>query len=614
MEFAVCPACKQSVLDDDAVECPFCGSSMKDKPGLAKPVTPMKPATAAPSRTAAGKPLGKPKPDDVSAFDFADQLAVKATQASIQKTKSKTLQVKCPMCETVGYIPPDAAGQAIKCANSQCMVPVFTAPKLEPVKVIEPPPPKPKRNLLMVGGVTTAIMAIGGVIAWMIAGVPEKTDLNGPTDADRELVRELYQQQKQVSSAPAEKGIVKDSQSTGLVTTETKARESSHVSLPDWLKLMSDTSLQPRQNRSKPYCRRLTAEAFALADDLAGAKNQLDALSKVGADVPYYKVVPLAEIAWKQLSAGDRTGAVKSIDESFTAALKMPKTGRDRLQSIIVLAAALIAVERDDDAQQLIAAHASKNDLAQLAQRQRSVLTSGTYNLAELEKIRPVLPWQFPLTVGVAFELAGRNQGAAATRWIDSLKLPVEQAEATAASLAATVWRHSLHGEALDTDSLVTQAEALPAPGNLLAISRLGLAFSAFGNRSAAETCLQKAIDLSSTVPMATEIILPDDLRELAEFNSPDALAGQFVVSALAEAASERQRARLARVRAWCDRWGKRPHHLLGASALVGLPPFSLLATAAGVLAIRTRAFCAIVLAGRGARFAIVAAVTLVAR
>jgi len=84
--------------------------------------------------------------------------------------------------------------------------------------------------------------------------------------------------------------------------------------------------------------------------------------------------------------------------------------------------------------------------------------------------------------------------------------------------------------------------------------------------------------------------------------------------TALAGAASERQRARLARVRTWCDRWGKRPHQLLGASALVGLPPFSLLATAAGVLAIRTRAFCAIVLAGRGARFAIVVAVTLLAR
>jgi membrane protein YqaA with SNARE-associated domain len=53
---------------------------------------------------------------------------------------------------------------------------------------------------------------------------------------------------------------------------------------------------------------------------------------------------------------------------------------------------------------------------------------------------------------------------------------------------------------------------------------------------------------------------------------------------------------------------------VLAASALTGLPPFSIVATAAGLLAIRVRAFAAIVLAGRGLRFAIVIAVTLLAR
>lgn len=33
MDFPVCPSCKQSVIDDDAENCPFCGSSMKAKPG-----------------------------------------------------------------------------------------------------------------------------------------------------------------------------------------------------------------------------------------------------------------------------------------------------------------------------------------------------------------------------------------------------------------------------------------------------------------------------------------------------------------------------------------------------------------------------------------------------
>ncbi|MBA3539040.1 MAG: hypothetical protein H0T79_05385, partial [Deltaproteobacteria bacterium] len=67
--------------------------------------------------------------------------------------------------------------------------------------------------------------------------------------------------------------------------------------------------------------------------------------------------------------------------------------------------------------------------------------------------------------------------------------------------------------------------------------------------------------------------------------------------------------ARLTRVRAWIARWQKTPLLVLAASALLGLPPFSIVATAAGALAIRTRTFCAIVFVGRAVRFALVIAI-----
>ena len=73
------------------------------------------------------------------------------------------------------------------------------------------------------------------------------------------------------------------------------------------------------------------------------------------------------------------------------------------------------------------------------------------------------------------------------------------------------------------------------------------------------------------------------------------------------------QRARLERVRARIARWRDAPHAVLATSAVLGLPPFSLVATAAGALAIRVRPFCAIVFAGRALRFAIVIAVTALA-
>jgi membrane protein YqaA with SNARE-associated domain len=67
-------------------------------------------------------------------------------------------------------------------------------------------------------------------------------------------------------------------------------------------------------------------------------------------------------------------------------------------------------------------------------------------------------------------------------------------------------------------------------------------------------------------------------------------------------ARSPAQARRIERIRAWFSRF--HPKVMLAASALVGLPPFSLAATAAGVLAIPLRTFCVVVVVCRGLRFA----------
>ncbi|MDB5389508.1 MAG: hypothetical protein JWM11_5154, partial [Planctomycetaceae bacterium] len=77
-----CPACKQSVLDDDAVECPFCGANMKTGKGAkAKPAAGSAPAKTVPRAepAAASKPAAStskpssPKPSKArSASTFDD--------------------------------------------------------------------------------------------------------------------------------------------------------------------------------------------------------------------------------------------------------------------------------------------------------------------------------------------------------------------------------------------------------------------------------------------------------------------------------------------------------------------------------------------------------------
>jgi membrane protein YqaA with SNARE-associated domain len=69
-----------------------------------------------------------------------------------------------------------------------------------------------------------------------------------------------------------------------------------------------------------------------------------------------------------------------------------------------------------------------------------------------------------------------------------------------------------------------------------------------------------------------------------------------------------RHRRWLDRFRAWTARLGNRPLGLIGASAVFGIPPFSICSTAAGALAIPVRSFCTVIALGRALRFTLLIA------
>ena len=147
MDLPTCPACGQSVLDDDVDECPFCGALMSGAPVAANPSAT---STAAASRetTATDKtsstvstvpvkrPPSRTEPEPTPASD--DPFELERTSASKKKVVHlRTLpepgrrhEVTCPMCETVGYTARKAAGMDVRCANPDCQLPLFVAPRL----------------------------------------------------------------------------------------------------------------------------------------------------------------------------------------------------------------------------------------------------------------------------------------------------------------------------------------------------------------------------------------------------------------------------------------------------------------------------------------------------
>lgn len=102
-------------------------------------------------------------------------------------------------------------------------------------------------------------------------------------------------------------------------------------------------------------------------------------------------------------------------------------------------------------------------------------------------------------------------------------------------------------------------------------------------------------------------VVGPVDALPVVVLAALGQLLGKLPVYYGARGLASLQARRVARLRTWFSRL--HPAAMLAASALLGLPPFSLAATAAGVLAIPVRVFCAVIAVCRGLRFAIILAV-----
>jgi tetratricopeptide (TPR) repeat protein len=366
MDFRKCPACKASVLDDDAAECPFCGASMSGKPsaGPAKPAAqrpaaaavkggttgsaaPAKPSAPGKKGTAAtpAKPAPAPKPaEDPNAdpFDIDTSGIAQAPAVSRRPEKGKMIRVVCPMCETPGFISEKLQGRDVKCANPSCLVPVFKAPL--PEKPAEPDE-QPSRGIStwMLGVTAGIVLPLAGVLVWVFVlrddgGVAGKGIT--PSDFSR---RPVAEEDEDLLS-----GIAPPAPRTPVLASLQEIKASA-------LEQIVKAAQQREGNRSKPYGRRLAAEAFAEVGQLDDARQQIERLEAVSSGVPFYKIEPLVTIAWQHLQRGETEKATQTLNEALVAAEQFPEVGRTAAAAVAGLAAALVAMERRDDARQVLA-------------------------------------------------------------------------------------------------------------------------------------------------------------------------------------------------------------------------------------------------------------------
>lgn len=506
MDFAVCPACGQSVLEDDAENCPFCGSSMKAKPGV-KPSGAAKPAAtaaAAPAVKPAAKAPTKPADDDLP-FDAETNLPQTAIPVSPAPTKSKSLKVVCPMCDTAGYVAPSAAGKQVRCANAKCHMPIFTVPAPEPEAA--PPPPPNKGNPIVLGLITAVVVsAIGG--AWFIfASKPTNTapDVKPLTPEDIAKMKQGGPSGTTDPQTTTDVTTTTDTQPATTKTDTTPVGPTVDALIAQAVKMMPEVSVQSSQNRSKPYCRRLAAETAALAGDVPAAREHLDQLLKTGGqDLAFYRIGPLVQLFWLEHAKNNANAAQEFLNQAVADSARLPKIGRDQMDLATQLAAALVAAGRAKEARELIESHQTPGVEGEASAYLQVIAADSTLIDARKRiELRPIVFRQAPQAASTTGVLVLKGQPAAALDWAKGWEEPhvraqclIALAEASVAGLASEVPEADIAG--------------LAPESQLLLRARLARMQAARGQADAAKAALAKAAASLESITPPAEFALPD--------------------------------------------------------------------------------------------------------
>lgn len=542
MDLPTCPACHQSVLDEDAAECPFCGAAMK---GGGAPARAPAPPRKAPTKTTPPPRGGTPPPDvpapaekarpaakparaaeakaaDDDPFAVDQAAAGKAVAVSPKPAPGKTLEVKCPMCETPGFVSPKAAGQQAKCCNPKCLVPIFTVPAPK-VEAPPPPPPPKKAPVGLYAGLIAAVVLVGGGVVWFLMG-PEPVSqpiVTNPVGSEFNSEITTVETGTKTAAPPDRKdkpAEVRVDPTIGLISQA--------------LERLVDASLNVQSNR-KAFCRRLTAMAYFDNGALAKGKEQLELLGKLaGGQSAYEGCLPTVALAWKQLATSPDEFA-KTVVEAKRLADGLPVRGRYAIESGIATAAILVAAKQPDEARKMLAAHQGSPDFNQLAAALQVVQNDATDDLDATLIGRSLGDWLAPLETSVALILAAHGRWDEAQSWAAQTADRNARAEATLAWAEAYARSQVAADPAADLKRAETAADSLPPAIKARLVARLSDVKRAAGDQATAQKLLEQARQLLTQIQSPSPISLPD-VRSVMDAKLPD--ADELRLAALAAA------------------------------------------------------------------------------
>jgi len=465
-------------------------------------------------------------------------------------------RVVCPMCETQGFVPKSAAGEEIRCANPKCLVPVFTAPPL-PKKEAPEEAPASSTPLWLVALLLIVVLGAAGGGIWVFVLQPEKTDpVVGPGELNQPFNNVA---QNQIDPTNKTSDNLKNGAENGAengppdrpVQTKYPA-----LSLPEQQQMILSQIVAEAQsrraNRSKPFCRRMAAETFALAGDLAAAERQLQQLNELSNTLPYYNIQPLVLIAWQQIANNQKGQAVETITKAAELIPSIPKYGRGAVDAATALSAVLCLNDQFKKADSLLMTNQSQDEMALLSaqghiitclhDRYRDVKTIQklTHNLLDRRAAGEgglLSEWLAPQRVAVAADLFTAQQLSALEKWIYSNSNPLQQTQ----SLLACV---DLLPQTAAADDLQTKlieiSSQLPAAGQGAVLARLAYHPMAMGQKPVSGKQLEQAVALVSKQDAKQDAFGlgdPQKFKTVLDIKLPDAIQAKLAAVSFLECA-----------------------------------------------------------------------------
>lgn len=547
----ICPACKQSVLDEDEEDCPFCGANMKTgKPGKGKSApasgksSPSKPTGTKSSPTKAGAnsgsgsskkassldddddPFGSDEEEE-DAFTSATKVDSKsksvAATVSTKETKTHTGEIKCPMCDTVGFIPESAFGKDVKCANAKCTVPIFTAPKRLPPPVVVAPPktktktatssePKSKMPLILaiVGGILAVNVIAGIYLFWPSGGVID----------EKEALRRKMEQQRLAAGTPSVPVMATGTETPPdqpPATGETQPQNSPMLSAPTVAAEILDVSAiqsrmdeearAPQIDNNRIYCRRLTSIAFAVTGKAQEMQGQFSVIERLDPNLKHFKVPALVTLGWRQLDQGDQSGATKLAEDALLMTSSIGKGSRDSQEAVIDLASLLVAVGKTKEAQTILAKNLGDTTsvpvvvMLSLARHRRD------FDLNQIipgDNLNPNRAW---VPVGVSLILATHGQWDAAQKWAES-ETDVEARTDCLTAVADARARNNILKKAAVDPAIEALAKSLPGGGKVQLLSRLARTYAEAGIAAEADRLTKAATETLNAIAIPSSVVV----------------------------------------------------------------------------------------------------------